>query len=176
MKEKKHSEQDNKLNDQVVPEKIRDIMMQIFTTTLKSPYSFIVVFILSFSFIYTKIWWLSIVSGIIGGYFSGRAKWAFLAGFLGVFSSWGVYYIVVSFQSDLVNLEILLSVIGIDVHALIFLSMALGGVLGSMGGINGYYLKVLIMDKIQIRRLDPEIAGREPDAESLRGEVHEDVQ
>lgn len=111
------------------------------------------VWICTVLFTITGVWQLIIIAGFIGGFFCKRAKLGALIGAIGVFIGWMslfIYYVLTTevlifFQfwiEDTMGYPLEL------VYLLMFVSSLFGGFFGGLGGINGVYIREILLTKI----------------------------
>lgn len=103
----------------------------------------IVSFALAFLFALTPIWHLSLLAGIIGGYFCIEMKWGTLSSFLGVSIAWLVYILTQNAGQTLDQIgNIILGSGGMGTIVLVLIVL-LGGLFGALGGSIGSGIRIL---------------------------------
>lgn len=99
-------------------------------------------------FIWSYAWILMLAAGFVGGFLVKSSGLGFLTGFLGVVSSWFLYFIIYMFQGPFFEFSNLIaSILGIgDLgFVVIILALIIGGVIGGLGGLNGHLVGVLTL-------------------------------
>lgn len=88
-------------------------------------------------------WWtIAIVCFLIAIAFFEKAKHAILLGFFSVFALWLLLAFYKSYQNDFILLERMSALLGLSSKWLLpFLSAFIGGLLGALSSLSGYYLQ-----------------------------------
>ena len=105
-----------------------------------------------FGFIWEYAWLLNLVAGFLGGFLVKSGGKSFLVGFLGIICSWGIYFIIWAFQGPFLTFaNIIASIMGLgDLGVIIiFMALLIGGILGGLGGLNGYFVSIFVYGQEQ---------------------------
>ena len=113
-----------------------------------------ITFILAFLFEFIGFWQGMVIAGIAGSLTINRASQAFFAAFLGVFLCWFLILLYGEiFHQILPIMKITAKILMLpeNLSWLIFLiTMLLGGILGGLGALNGFYWKKIFFTKKQL--------------------------
>ena len=99
---------------------------------------------------WTYAWILMVAAGFLGGFLVKKWGKGFLAGFLGVIVAWAVYFLVYSFIGPLWafadTLAGLFGLSGMGFVVIILSLVMVGGLIGGLGALNGYFVASLLFD------------------------------
>lgn len=99
------------------------------------------------------LWYLMPLAGAIGGALTRRARYAFIAGFMGVGGLWGLLYTILNEYFLLYEIADVVAIyIGFPFEGrwLVSLGTLLGGLLGGTGAITGrLFVELIRPDEIQ---------------------------
>ncbi|TFF97105.1 MAG: hypothetical protein EU547_05230 [Promethearchaeota archaeon] len=121
------------------------------------PYeAMIITYLSTILFTITGIWQLIVISGFLGGFFCQRARMGLIIGFLGVFLAWISLFLFYSLTTEMIfffqfwlvetmgySLEIL--------YIIMLVSSFMGGIIGALGGINGTFIKQILLKHVLSR-------------------------
>ncbi len=105
-------------------------------------------FILALIFVYTTIWYLSVLAALVGGMFYKKMNQGALAGCIGVGLAWTIFVVIDAISS---NVDVLIDQIGAIITGssgfgwiLILIVTLLGFVFGTLGGSLGSGIRILV--------------------------------
>ena len=112
---------------------------------MKVLFAFILILILGLiAHLFLPWWVIAIVCFLIGLAFIDKTKHALFIGFFAVFTLWGIRAFVSSYQNDFVLINRMSELLPIhNTWLIILLTALLGGLIGMMSTLSGYYLQTI---------------------------------
>ena len=94
-------------------------------------------------------WWIiAVVAFLIAVLFSDSGGKAFLSGFAGIFLLWFIHALIIDISTDSILTEKIAALFFVQYPIiLIAITAIIGGLVGGMGALSGYYLRSTIINK-----------------------------
>jgi hypothetical protein len=115
----------------------------------KSTYmGFIVCFVFAFIFVFTPVWQLSMLAGVLGGLFYNKMSKGALVGLTGIAAAWVLYIVIELLSSGIYTLlnqigGIILGMVGYG-WIFILVLVLIGIIFGTLGGSLGSGIRIII--------------------------------
>lgn len=112
---------------------------------MKVMFGFVLIIVLGLIAQLVLPWWIiAIVGFLVGLTFMDKASYAVITGFFAVFTLWGLVALLKSYQNNFVLIDRMSELLPIhNVGLLLFVTALIGGLVGLLSTLSGYYLQVI---------------------------------